>query len=723
MTKQLRQDIHTHYQNWLAARGFNSRPSQLQMIDTVADTLLAALAEEDAAASPQAAITAIEAPTGTGKTIAYLVAALTIARALDKKLVISVSTVMLQEQLVRKDLPELHDSGLKFDYALGKGRGRYLCRLRLAQLLEQRAGNAAQDGLYPDEMAPPQDELRLYKNMDSALEAGDWNGDRDAWDGPLQLQTWHRLTVNREQCTGTKCRYYSRCCFYSARQQMRDADCVVANHDLVLTDLFLGDGGLLPPPEDSIYIFDEAHRLGDKALQRFARRTRLGGEESGPEQRGKQLQKIAAALEPHGVKSRFWRDRDTLLETLTQQLGALEQMLRSMLSEHAQEQKRFAGGADLLFGVGTTPVELRRLATETCSSYAGLEALLQRLRERLEAFLDESAEPEARQLAEHWFPEVAKMQDELGAERALWEDYAREDAAEKAPLARWLNLEEDGRHLGVCASPVMAAELLQEELWNRCRAAVLCSATLRALGDFEHFVRQVGLPQTASVHAMPPVFDYANAAEVIVPELGCTPKDTERHTQAVAQYLGQALREQGGTLVLFASRRQLHDVHELLPASLRRRVLLQRAGTSVAELLDTHKRQVDETGRSAILGLASFAEGVDLPGRYCMQLVIAKLFFAPPDDPVAQTLAEWTRSRGGDPFNDIATPDAALRLVQACGRLLRSEQDTGRIVLLDPRVVTMPYGRAILASLPPFPVRSELRGRGRTSRGRAGRSR
>ncbi|HEY3699863.1 MAG TPA: helicase C-terminal domain-containing protein, partial [Spongiibacteraceae bacterium] len=196
-------------------------------------------------------------------------------------------------------------------------------------------------------------------------------------------------------------------------------------------------------------------------------------------------------------------------------------------------------------------------------------------------------------------------------------------------------------------------------------------------------------------------FDYAQAGVLSIPSMRADPADPAQHTEMVIEMLPQLLDRNEGSLVLFASRKQMEQVFAGLDAQWQQLILLQDT-LSKHELLNRHRACIDTGSGSVIFGLASFAEGVDLPGNYCSHVIIAKIPFAVPDDPVEAALAEWIESRGGNPFMEIAVPDAALKLVQASGRLLRSETDSGRITLLDRRIVSKQYGRAMLDSLPPF---------------------
>ena len=211
---------------------------------------------------------------------------------------------------------------------------------------------------------------------------------------------------------------------------------------------------------------------------------------------------------------------------------------------------------------------------------------------------------------------------------------------------------------------------------------------------------RAGTPNDATYTVVPSPFNY-EAGELIVPAMSSEPNNADAHTEELIELIPEILAEDKGGLVLFSSRRQMENVFEGLPLKWQRIVLCQN-DYSKQELLRRHKEQIDKGEQSVLFGLASFAEGVDLPGDYCSHVVIAKIPFSVPDQPVESALSEWIEMRGGNPFMDISVPDASLRLVQASGRLLRTESDRGKVTLLDRRIVSKRYGRALLDSLPPF---------------------
>ena len=297
----LKETIQQGYRAFLKARDLKPRLGQKQMIAAIANTLADIQLDNDGQRVPDSnrqgnGLCVVEAGTGTGKTLAYLLATLPIARALDKKVVVATATISLQEQLVLRDIPDLlQRTGWDYRFALAKGRGRYLCPLKLEQCLDQAADSRAGQGLFPDEMLfnPSGDSIKLYQSMAEALAASEWQGDRDSWPDGIDQQQWQPLTVDRRQCAGRNCRHIKNCCFFRARDNLGDADCIVANHDLVMSDLALGGGAILPAPEDAIYIFDEGHRLPDTALRHFAAQCQL-------DSTGKWLQQIDKQLKASG---------------------------------------------------------------------------------------------------------------------------------------------------------------------------------------------------------------------------------------------------------------------------------------------------------------------------------------------------------------------------------------------------------------------------------------
>jgi ATP-dependent DNA helicase DinG len=633
--------------------------------------------------------------------VAYLLAALPIAKYLGKKLVVSTATVALQEQIDNKDLPEVKKhSGLSFTYALAKGRGRYLCLSKLDRLLVEQNGAAnPTQALYEDEYPQVTEQaVKIYNSMMDALAANRWDGDRDSWSDGVADEVWSGITTDHRQCTGRRCSNVSACSFFRARDKLANVDCVVTNHDLVLADLALGGGAILPAPADTIYIFDEGHQLPDKAISHFAHHSRLMATSKWLEQGQKQLSALMGTISGAGNVDRFGEQVPAALLDARQQLAQALPLLQVLVDginpdEHTPRYR---------FVQGLVPRELQMMAVDIHRAFDRLGDLLAKMAAEISEALEDAHCPVPKVDLERAFPVIGIWQARAEANTELWASYATPDPEGAVPRARWLTLVDSGGHIDIeiCSSPIMASKTLEHSLWNACCGAVVTSATLTALSTFDRFRLRAGTPADGTYQVVPSPFDFTRAV-LQVPAGTCDAGNSQAHTLSVINLLPGILDEDEGSLVLFSSRRQMLDVYEALPGVWQDRILLQ-GDRSKQAMLDAHRERIDSGAGSVLFGLASFAEGVDLPGRYCQHVVIAKIPFAVPDDPVGAALAEWIEARGGNSFMEISVPDASVKLVQACGRLLRKETDAGRISLLDRRIITKRYGKAILNSLPPF---------------------
>ncbi|MDO3388284.1 ATP-dependent DNA helicase DinG [Gilvimarinus sp. SDUM040013] len=704
LTDDIKRDIQQSYSAFLASRELGPRHGQKLMIAEIARTLGAISSDAEGIRNGDGHICVVEAGTGTGKTIAYLLPSIIIAKALGKKLVVSTATVALQEQIVHKDLPELRNhSDLSFSFALAKGRGRYLCLSKLDNLMSEFASTADPTrALYEDEL-PSVDEqgIRLYESMMDALAANKWDGERDTWPGSLDSADWQRVTTDHRQCTGRRCSNVSACSFFKARDALHTADCIVTNHDLVLADLALGGGAILPDPEDTIYVFDEGHHLPDKALNHFAHHARMLSTSRWLEQCNKSLSTVLGQIGGAGRVDHFGEQLPGQFIECKRELDMLYPALDELI-QSVTDDSRERRSSHYRFENGKVPDGIRAQAEQLHASFDRLSDLLSKITSEINEAMEDAHCPVPKVDLENNYPVVGAWQSRAEASAELWLSYSRTDAESSVPRARWLTLVDfSGNYdIEVCSSPILAARTLEFSLWNQAYGAVVTSATLTALGNFERFKMRAGTPDNSRYAVVPSPFDFAQG-ELIVPAAAVDAGDSKAHTAAVIDQLPQILQAEEGSLVLFSSRRQMLDVFDEMPEPWRHKIQVQ-GEASKQEMLVEHKKRIDRGEGSVLFGLASFAEGVDLPGDYCAHVVIAKLPFAVPDDPIEAAVSEWIESRGGNAFMQITIPDASLKLIQACGRLLRTEGDTGRITLLDRRVVTKRYGKAILDSLPPF---------------------
>ena len=691
----LQAEIRAAYQKLTESLDLVPRWGQRQMIAEVAN----ALADPDA----ETPIAVVEAGTGTGKTIAYLVAALPIARARAKKLVVASATVALQEQLLFRDLPDvMKHSGLSFDAALAKGRGRYVCLLKLDHQLSDRGADPLIP-LYPDEFPGAEEEVAgpMLDEMIQALGDGSWDGDLDAWPEQLSVSVRRLITTDQSQCTGRRCPHIAQCSFFRAREGLEEADVIVTNHDLVLSDLRLGGGVILPAPEDSLYVFDEGHQLPAKCLNQFALRFHAGGTLQGLRDSERWLAASTETWVAQGLDERLIPGMTSLLADLIQRSEDVAELLWHLLPPDEFER------AEHRFPHGRIPADLAEQAAGLVAQWGQLNREATRLEAALDNNQSSGASSAEGATASTMDPDlnlanaqglVARAEQQL----AVWRAFA-DAPGEGQPgdgWARWCHHRGTPQTIECQASPILPGELLHDALWQRASGAVITSATLSALGTFERFRERSGVPASARWKQVASPFDPGRAT-FCVPAMTAEPGSQDAHTLELIETLPALIANDQGVLILFTSRRQMEAVLEQIEPVLPHHVLVQDR-MSKNRLLNEHRAHIDKGEPSAIFGLASFFEGIDLPGEYCRHVVIAKLPFAVPDDPIAAAHAELLEAQGRDPFMEISVPDAAQKLVQASGRLLRTEQDEGRVTLMDTRLISRRYGRSILDSLPAY---------------------
>ncbi|HEY4582549.1 MAG TPA: ATP-dependent DNA helicase [Lysobacter sp.] len=645
--------------------GFRARPAQQDLSAAIAEafdtrgTLLA------------------EAGTGTGKTFAYLVPALLSGR----KTIISTGTRALQDQLYHRDLPRVRDAlGVGFRSALLKGRANYLCHYRMRQ---------AQGGA--DLVPGLKDAGARFSTREQAAQFERivaWSGRTrmgdlaELADLPEDSPLHALVTSTAENCLGTECPFFQECFVVAARQRAQAADVVVVNHHLLLADLALkqeGFGEILPGAE--AFVIDEAHQLPELAAQFF-----------GESLSARPLVELA---------------RDALTESrhVSAALAAVQEPAREL--EHRVRALRIA--MDELPVRGT-----RRRAHESPAVEAAFDALddaLAVLQDALRPLA--SASPgldsclaradEFRERLSRWRNEVdhdAVVDDEdgsdvrIGADDALVEGGAAKKQRRNAGSVLWYELSARGFRLS--RTPLDVAGPLAQHRARTQAAWIFTSATLAVGGRFEHFSIKLGLWQPQTMLAPSP-FDWQSQALCYVPR-GLPEPSVRDYTAAVIDAVRPVLQASGGrAFLLFASHRALRESAELLrdgpwplfvQGEAPRSVLLERFRAS---------------GNGVLLGAASFREGVDVAGDALSVVVIDKLPFAAPDDPVFEARLDAIRRNGGVPFRDEQLPQAVIALKQGVGRLIRTESDRGVLVLCDPRLVNRQYGGVFFNSMPPFP--------------------
>ncbi len=684
LTTKIQQSIRNSYQNLQnQLDNFVPRRAQNYLVAEIAKTLCGSYHKSTR-------MLVAEAGTGIGKSLSYLMATIPVAVTNNRKIVISTATVALQEQLVHKDLPlyrRLTDQ--KFTFILAKGRQRYCCTEKLAAASGTDGGQMAMF-----ESKPAEKDIEQLHLLYTELSQGNWDGDRDSWPEPISDTVWNSIVSDKHSCNGSFAAH-RQCPFQKARSELDKADVIIANHSLVMADADLGGGIILPEPENTIYVFDEAHHLPHVAREHASAAATMKGAAAWLEKLNQSLSKLANLADEKRV-SRFRNEAQDAIQALIPSLSQLPKQFEASVFE--DKRYRFEHG-DLPSWLEEEAKDLKRQSQKANQAVAKIADLI------AERVKDGELAP---RLAEPALAELGFFIQRLENLAQVWHLMAEPKREKGAPLARWLEIspEREGDYV-VNVSPLEIGWQLDQQIWSRCVGAILVSATMRALNSFNFFCRQAGISEKAEdgvqFLALASPFDYQNQAELLIPKMQYEPQAPE-YTDHLANKVEEYIQDGKANLVLFASYWQMKEVAEkVAKLFIKKGWALQVQGEkSRKEILNKHKTLVQCGKTSVLFGTGSFSEGLDLPGELLENLIITKIPFAVPTSPVEQAHAEYIQHRGGNPFLQITVPEASKKLIQSAGRLLRKERDCGRVVILDRRVVSKRYGKALLDSLPPF---------------------
>jgi ATP-dependent DNA helicase DinG len=682
-----------------ALPGYENRPEQLRMAFAVAE------------AFNHNRLSVIEAGTGTGKSLAYLVPALLWACNNGERVVVSTNTINLQEQLIRKDLPFLERAaGIEFRAVLVKGRSNYLCRRRLAA-----AGQ--EPGLFDTEIFQELESLRDWAETSP-------NGSREELNFVPQHEAWDEVCCEVDQCSRVRCQYYQSCFFHRARRQAAQADLLVVNHALLLSDLALRvqtdnyTTAAVLPPYDRI-IIDEAHHLEDIATQFFATnvtrfaysRTLNRLRHPRKPERGLLPQLLSQlARELPDTEDALYQDLHALIEDLTTRrltlvdraiadlegiglnlAGELRQEVGDRLDIRHRILPEFRD-RDFWQAVRAT---LHELASETLELAGSLDALDKRCELIPEAVQDKLASQRIDLAA------IGGRLQTLAAE--LHQFIARDDdhcawfEVQRTRLGR-----SDTLITRLCTAPIEIAATLKNALFDKFRTVVMTSATLSVDQRFDYYQKRVGLalaePARIDTLLLASPFDFSRQARLLIPADAPEPGQNG-YPEMVAHLTEQGiLAADGRSFVLFTAYSLLKRIHAELAPGLQARGYrcLCQGETARHTLL----REFIDDPTSVLFATDSFWEGVDVPGDALQQVIIARLPFKVPTEPVLEARAEAITQAGGNPFADFTIPQAVLKFKQGFGRLIRHRNDRGVVLILDARVVRKGYGKRFLRSLP-----------------------
>ena len=623
---------------------FVPRPAQLRLTGAIAETF------------EQRDVLLAEAGTGTSKTFAYLVPALLSGL----KTIVSTGTRALQDQLYHRDLPRVRAAlGVGHRAALLKGRANYLCRYRLDQARGEPRFST------PEQVA----QFQRILSWSGRTQYGDMAElDGLADDSPLLPM----VTSTIDNCLGTDCPFWSDCFVVRARQRAQEADLVVVNHHLLLADLALkqeGFGEILPGAQ--AFVIDEAHQLPELAANFF-------GEGFGMRP-WQELARdcLAECRSVAGAQAALQQPVATLELALRELRGAMEGLPQRGTRWRALAQPDVADGFDAL---AAALAQLRDALALVREASPGLDACHARAQEG-----------------------VSRLARWLGEDLPLFDFDAdpAEEAQAPADDSDVLWYELTPRSFRCQRTPMDVSGPLREHRQRSMAAWVFTSATLTVDGDFAHLARRLGLEDPDSL-VQPSPFDWQQQALCYLPRQLPDPAARGYDAALIATLWPVLEASQGRAFLLFASHRALREAAEALRGG--PWPLFVQGEAPRASLLQRFR----ESGNGVLLGSASFREGVDVSGDALSVVVIDKLPFAAPDDPVFEARLDAIRRNGGNPFRDEQLPQAVIALKQGVGRLIRSETDRGVLVLCDPRLLTKGYGRVFLDSLPPFRRTREL---------------
>lgn len=660
--------------------GYEHRPQQIEMLRAVAS------------AFNDSATLLVEAGTGTGKSLAYLIPAIYWAVQNNQRVVISTNTINLQDQLYTKDIPDLRKVlPLEFKAALLKGRSNYLCRNRLESLRKS------------DKL--DNDQVRVLAKVLTWLPSTATGDSAElVLMGQAENAVWSRIASDADHCSAEQCQFQQegKCFFYRARERAESAHLIIVNHALLLSDVATENHVL---PEYKYLVIDEAHHIEERATDALSFEASSSSLElllrGLANERGGLIGNLAGALRNSDAPPRV---RSEVQNTFSDVADDVERALRGVydffaaLENFLNAQESAPGENDNAYDrqIRLTPTRRAQPAwSEIEIAWDDFGARLRKVREGIEKIYKVWQELDDYEVPGHY----DLLQELAGAMRRVSETRAQLEALITKPQANgiyWAEINKNNRSISLHAAPLYVGDLLQKQLFADKSATILTSATLCVDKSFAHIKSRLGIGDWADELAVGSPFDYARAAMVYVPTDIPEPGQPGYQKAVEAALIDLLRATQGRALVLFTSISQLNSTYRAIT-----RPLEEDGIVVIAQNLDGSRRQVLETfktqEKTVLLGTKSFWEGVDVVGEALSCLVIARLPFSVPSDPIFAARSETFE----DSFGKYAVPEAVLRFRQGFGRLIRSKNDRGIVVVLDKRVLSKSYGRIFIESLPP----------------------
>ena len=564
----------------------------------------------------------------------------------DVKVVISTGTIALQEQLLNKDVPFVVDQCNKdLKYTLAKGRGNYICILKFYEAMKTIPMKSKEGG--------------LIRKLEKRLDTG-WDGDMAELEFVIPKPMWKEINSDKDDCLNHKCIHFNACPFRLARSELANSDIIISNHALYFTDLA---GGRTIFPGHDVVIFDEAHHLKSTATKAFT--VTIGKWAS-----TKLLQKIQKRI-------------SIIPSFITNNITSVETEILSWLFSKGKNSFRLFPDSDFYSMVSDEIACLKELRTWLNEVDS----------DQLELF-----GPDSENLR---FNHKEKLVTQTSNLISRWEYFLDQDVTDEEDLrVNWAETNKNKLSFEINSAPLFISKILKEHLWGRV-PSILTSATLAVNKNCEYTKSQLGLEAEELILDSP--FDFSNQARLHLPKISTDPNSNEYNSTIANQILEIINITKGRSLILFTS---IYSMNNVSAAVIERTTYPCKVQGDL-----TRKKLIEwfkETDNSVLFATATYWEGIDIPGDDLICVIIDKIPFSAPDDPIISATVDYMKANNKSWFMEFMLPEATLKLKQGYGRLIRTKTDTGMVCILDPRLLTKSYGRIIVNSLPKTPITNTI---------------
>ena len=611
----------------------------------------------------------IEAPTGVGKTLAYLISAIPIAILKEKTLVVSTATHILQQQILEKDLPIVQkNSSLEIKSALVKGMGSFLCIRNLFYLIKK----IPLPGYLLDKNISQNDILQdLYDDYANKK----WDGDFSNYQYEINEYIKKEIACNTKNCTSSKCEFYNDCPFFISRKRIKDNNVLIVNHHLLFSNLYYKNSFLLDI-NNCIFIFDEGHKIIDTTRNTL---------------------NIACSTEDMTASLKMTKQ---LINTLSKKINKpFDNKILDSFSANIDrcyifcQMLNYNDDAIHHFKNSIIDDNSKNLFNDISNEINNIEKTINKIHSNLKE--------QKIEISKDINESLTITLDFLNNIKKTVSFYHKTYDKNIMPDCIWIHKSNNKFILNGVELDI--SSFLYHNIWSKSYGNIITSATLTALGNFDYFKKNTGLNDCDNL-MLESSFPFTDTP-LNIPKMKYLPNVFSWNNE-INDSLYQHIKENDATLVLFTSKQQMEKTLFAIEYKINCQILTQTKLNKNA-IISEHKKNIDAGKGSIIFGLDSFSEGVDLKGKYLTHLIITKLSFKVPILPVEKSLSDYYISQNLNPFFKISLPYASIKLLQACGRLLRDEKDYGKITVFDRRLIDKPYGRLLLSSLPPYKIQTK----------------